>query len=224
MIKNKIDKTIDEWVKIMTDKNYRYVSLFPTKRSVVDYLLCTIGTGYGFKNGYVYEEASGADEDVAIYGDWKNATFDSKIDDIVKGIMGTPEVKETIETAYNFLKSERERRLKIEKERLCKMFDDIKSDDDDDDFNKEVDELLKSIMNGLENNKEKEEVIKEKYQQYYPICEYSNITKIDENSHPSYINTGIEVCEEILNHESEEDKDNIEFARKYLNRFKKYIK
>ena len=74
-------------------------------------------------------------------------------------------------------------------------------------------------MTAIFGSKEKNDT---KYHEYYPISEnYSIITFFDENTHPSYIDAGIEVCEDILNHESEEREDNIKFAKSFLEKFKK---
>ena len=70
---------------------------------------------------------------------------------------------------------------------------------------------------------------KERYE-YYPICEYSNITKFDKNTHPSYIKAGIEICNDIIafppaikeswnEFQIKERNEMIEFAGKFLLKF-----
>jgi hypothetical protein len=63
---------------------------------------------------------------------------------------------------------------------------------------------------------------------YYPINNYSIITQFDKNTHISYINAGIEICEDILSHKEDysiknvvDYKINITFAKKFLKKFKK---
>lgn len=197
----KQNKTFDEWVEILTDPEYGYSSIFPDRRRVADHLLCVIGNGYGYKNGFVISEASGADQDEAEYGDWKNAKFPPHIQEIVDEIMNDAEVEKVL----TFIEGEKEaQRLKEEAE-------DIKN------WGMPYREFLKSPEYEKIFGKRKKE-----YNPYYPICNYSVITMFDENTDPSYIQAGIEICEEILAHEEEESKrpENIKFAKEFLAKFK----
>ena len=45
------------------------------------------------------------------------------------------------------------------------------------------------------------------------------ISKFNKNTHPSYIQAGLEVCNEILKHRDEEEASNIAFAEKYIKKF-----
>lgn len=200
----KPNKTFDEWVEIMTNPDYAYSEMFPTRRSVADYLLCVIGNGYGFKNGFVIQEAGGADQDSTDYGDWKNAKFRPDIQAIVDTIINDPEVKLVLE--HIDVKRE-EHRLKEEAKEIAT-------------FGMPYKDWLKSkegkkIGRMLGGSK--------KYNPYYPICNYSIITKINEKSDPSYLKAAIEICEEILAHEKEESKrsENVKFAKKFLAKYKK---
>lgn len=93
----KLNKTIDDWVEIKTDENYRYKSLYPDRKSVVDHLLCTIGNGYGYKNGFVFKEAGGADINMELYFNWENATFPKHIQEVVDFILEDEEVKKALD-------------------------------------------------------------------------------------------------------------------------------
>lgn len=206
----KQNKTFDEWVEVLTDPGYRYSSV--DRRSVADHLLCVIGNGYGFKDGFVIEEASGADQDLSDYGDWENAKFREDIQAVVDTIMADSEV----EAALRHVSIKKAEYEKKELEKEIKSFgmpykDFIKTDE------------YKKLLGNIETNKEKKE--------YYPICEYSIITMIDENSDPSYIKAGIEICEEIVSNHPQYEKgfndyqkkqcDNqVEFAEKFLQKFK----
>ena len=200
----KVNKTMVDWYEIFMSKDYKYSHMFKTKKNVSDYLLCTIGTGYGFKDGCIYKEASGADQDVAEYGDWKNATFSENIDKVIKDIMSISEVEQTIQAAHLYTKEI------LDKYNAEKLEKDIKI------FGMSYEDFCKSD----EYNKISGRFGVEKYNQYYPISDYSNISKIDENSDISYIEAGLEICEEILQHKKEE-KGNIKFAETFINRFKK---
>lgn len=200
----KTNKTFDEWVEALTHPDYEYSELYNSRRSVADHLLCVIGNGYGYKNGFVISEASGADQDEAEYGDWKNAKFAPQIQEVVDKIMADPEVEKVL----RFIGEEKEA---YEKKKLS---EEIAS------FGMPFKQFIKE-SGGFDKLFGKKG--KDKYNPYYPICDYSIITMFDENTDPSYIKAGIEICEEILAHEKEESKrpENIEFAKKFLERWKK---
>jgi hypothetical protein len=212
----KTNKTIDEWVEILTDKRYRYHSIYPNRRSVLNHLLCSIGNGYGLsKDGFVYSEASGADQDEASYGDWENAKFREDIEKEVNRLLQFPELKATLNTANKYetgIKKKRE-----DEEKSWTKFADI---DDE-----EIQKLLSKIRGDRETRE------RETYSTYYPISSSSIIFKIaDEESQkregirkidPSYINAAIEICKDILAHKKEEeskpfDSKNVEMAEEIL--------
>lgn len=195
----KPNKTFDEWVDCLTSKDYRYKSLYPDRKSVADHLLCTIGNGYGYKNGFVIYEASGADQDITDYGDWKNAKFDGKIKKVVDQLLALDIVKQTLDAAHAYTKEIIDKRNAKELERDMAL------------FGMPFDEYLKS-----DKCKKIEDVLEKKdtYQQYYPICNYSIITQFDNNTHESYLKAGIEICEEILANADKERPENVKFANK----------
>lgn len=210
----KPNKTFDEWVEVLTDSEYRYSSLYPDRQSVADHLLCVIGNGYGFKNGFVINEASGADQDTTDYGDWQNAKFREDIQEIVDTIMEDPEVEKVLR--YIDVKKK-----EYEAEKLAK---DIKS------FGMSYEKFTKSDeyknLFGRASKKTKKE--------YYPISSYSIIKKINKNSDPSYIKAGIEICEDILSNPPKYGKDynqyqkdqcdnQVKFAQNFLNKFKQLV-
>lgn len=210
----KPNKTFDEWVEVLTDSEYRYSSLYPDRQSVADHLLCVIGNGYGFKNGFVINEASGADQDTTDYGDWQNAKFREDIQEIVDTIMEDPEVEKVLR--YIDVKKK-----KYEAEKLAK---EIKS------FGMSYEKFTKSDeyknLFGRASKKTKKE--------YYPISSYSIIKMINKNSDPSYIKAGIEICEDILSNPPKYGKDynqyqkdqcdeQVKFAQNFLNKFKQLV-
>lgn len=204
----KPNKTFDEWVEVLTDENYEYSELYRNKKEVANHLLCVIGNGYGYKNGFVIYEASGADQDSTDYGDWKNAKFREDIQLVVNEIMNDPEVEKVLKFMDEEADKHRAEKLAREIKAFGMPYDEyIKSDKYE-----EVNEAFNKSR-GIEPNS---------YHPYYPICNYSIITKFDENTHPSYIKAGIEICEEILAHEEEESKrpENVVFAKKFLKKFK----
>lgn len=222
----KINKTIEDWIEIKTDASYKYKSLYPDAKSVIDNLLFVTGTGYDWnKDGFIIEEAGGADQDRALYGDWKNAKFKTEIQIMVDSIIKMPEVIETLNTSKKYDDDEKNKRNK-------------KKNDDDDDFLKRV--LLKygsdkKVVDDLEKIKKKLISIKStkvdkvrEYSQYYPVSKSSSIYAILDKEiqnrigikkfDQSYINAGIESCKDIVKNSSKERKENIEFAKKFLSK------
>lgn len=217
----KTNKAIDEWVEILTDKRYRYHSIYPNRRSVLNHLLCSIGNGYGLsKDGFVYSEASGADQDEASYGDWENAKFRPDIDKEVNRLLQFPELRATLNTSNKYetdlKKKEKERNRWID---MAKELSGIIGKGDE-----EIEKLLAKVRG---DRKERE---KERYSTYYPISSSSIIFKIaDKESQkregirkidPSYINAAIEICKDILDHREEESKQshsrNVKMAEEIL--------
>jgi len=209
----KPNKTFDEWVEVLTDPEYKYSSMYPDRRSVANHLLCVIGNGYGFKNGFIIIEAGGADQDQTDYGDWKNAKFRDDIQAIVDSIVSDPEVELVLQHISKKKAEHETKELAREIKTLGMSFMDFKNS-----------KAYKLLLKGddEESNKPYE---------YYPICNYSKISMIDENSHPSYIAAGIEICEHIIKNPPQYRKDfnkyqrdqcdsQVKFAEKFLNKFK----
>lgn len=201
----KPNKTLDEWCKVLMDKRYAYQ--YESKRDVVGQLLFTIGTEYSYNSetGFIFHEASGADQDITVYDDWKNAKFRDDINKVVLELLKMPEVKNTVDVTHNYeYKIKKENKAKIDKEdakfaKLCNM------------TLKELRSSRRSMM--------KTTIAERGYQQYYPVCEYSSITKFDSKTHPSYVKAGIEACKDIVAHSKEERKENVKFAQEFLQKF-----
>ncbi len=207
----KPNKTFDDWVEIFTDPDYRYSSMYKDRRSVADYLLCTIGTGYGYKNGFIIEEASGADQDSTDYGDWKNCSFRTDIQKGVNEIMNDSGVEKVMKFVT----------IENEKHQEKKLAEEIKS------FGMPFKDWLK-----LEQEADLIYEIEETHSDYYPINNYSIITMLDENSHPSYIKAGLEISSDIINFPPKIGKDwnkyqkdgrteMVKFANNFIKKFKK---
>lgn len=207
----KPNKTFDEWVEILTNKNYRYSSLYPDRSSVASTLLCCIGTEYGYKDGYVFKESGGADQDECDYGDWKNCTFRKDIQKKVDEIMTDDEVKTVME--YVTIK---------------------KQEHDDKKMAEEIRSFGMPYKQWLEKNKRflsdfgADEIEK---REWYPICEYSIITKLNKKSHPSYITAALEICEDIVTnppeikknwnkYQTDQRNNMIKFAENFIKKYK----
>jgi len=237
-------KTFDEWVTLMTDKRYRYNNMFPDRREVANYLLCCFGTGYGYDktNGVIVKEASGADQDRDGYGDWENSKFIPEILAVIDKVLAFDMTKIALDAESAYVK-------KFNAERKEKEF---KS------YQKLHESLLPIVNKALtEKGEEPITIDSERYHEffetykearideimgeqskrkfeYHPICNYSIITMLDENTHPSYLKAALEICEEI-NANPPEIKKNfnqfqidernkmVEFAKGYVEKWKSIL-
>lgn len=212
----KPNKTIDEWVEILTDKKNKYHSIYPNRKSVLDHLLCTIGNGYGLsKEGFVYSKASGADQDESAYGNWENAKFRKDIEKEVNRILQFNELKATLNMANKY---ETDLKKKSEEKEKSRWSDILGVSDE------EVEKILSNIRGDIKTHE------KETYKPYYPISSFSIIFKIADkeaqkregirNIDQSYINAAIEICRDILDHRKEELKypysKNVKMAEEIL--------
>jgi hypothetical protein len=237
----KPNKTFDDWVKVLTDKQYQYHSIYPDRRSVANHLLCVIGNGYGYspKTGMVIREAGGADQDEDLYGEWENAKFEPSILAVVNKILDVPECKLALD-AYSALviKHRKERKDKERKDRaqwfdhLLPKINEKRAEEGKEPVSLDDDDFYDFVSDYLDNALAKRIAKVEKTYEYYPICDYSILWKLDENSHPSYIQAGLEICEHIVANPPEIRKDfneyqtnqrneGIEFCKNFINKHKK---
>ena len=193
----KPNKTMDDWVELLMKPN----GYLDSKRSVYNTVMFVNGTGLVYANGYVIKGAGGARLDVAIYGDWKNAKFSPEIDKKIKKLMALPEVKKSFSVASKSLLAE------------IAIIEGIRYRG----------QTKEQWHKDLEEYRAKEALKPQKYRAYYDVSSYSNISKFDNHTHPSYIDAGLECCQEIMEHKEEEAARTVEFAKSFINRFKKRI-
>lgn len=225
----KPNKTFDEWVEVLTHNEYRYRSIFPDRRSVSNYLMCVIGTGFGFnKDGFIIREASGADQDSSIYGQWENAKFREDINKVVENILNTPEVKEVLNSEAKYRKGLIQKKIDDEQKTYKFYYKMLKgwgkySDEEGALTFDEIYDRLEKCKEWATFKAEKKGEKEKKYKEYYPISNYSIIDKVykSDNAHQSYINEGINICNRILENKEKEREQNVQFAKKYLKKFAK---
>lgn len=191
----KPNKTFDEWVDICM--NGEYSLLYPNKKSVANMLLFVIGSSYDYKDGYIIDS-----DDSATYGDWENSKFNIDIQKVIDNIFSIKEVEESITAAHLHVKAYYDKQIKKElkeKNKRSKNFEKYGET-----------EMYKKIFGK-----------KDRYEEYYPICEYSHITLFDENTHISYIQAGIDACQDIIEHSNVEEERNVEFSKEFIEKFDK---
>jgi hypothetical protein len=227
----KINKTFDEWVEVLTDPRYQYQ--YESRKEVACQLMCTIGTSYGLnKSGFIIQEASGADQDEALYGDWENAKFREDIEKVVYAILDIPEVAATVDEDYKSRKKWFDEQEANKQKEYSTFYSTLQRaglyDETEGKLNwKELHHRLDKVWekSGLKLSK------KETYEPYYPISSGSPIYAIMDQEtrdrlgikemHESYVKEAIRICQEILEHADIEDKahhkdNNTKFAKKLL--------
>lgn len=105
---HKKNKTMQEWYALLSDPNHRYSSMYPTKKSVDDHLLCVIGNGYDWnKDGFICDDGPSG-EDGSDYGKYmmmKGKAVDKegkKIGTRLNKILMQPHVQEAQEKAKKY--------------------------------------------------------------------------------------------------------------------------
>ena len=209
-LEGKVNKTLDDWVKIKTNPKYEYHSLFPNRKRVLSYLLCTIGNGSNWnKDGFLSEIGPAGIDQIIFFG--YQDSFKDLPEDIQEKIneyyadktvaKGVKKFRSVIEESKN------ERiALRASHEQLLKTLEKT-------DGGKNLAKKLRE-----EDSRRTEERLSDVY---YPLSEgYSSICVMPANAHISYVLGALEVCDEILA-DPRESKENKKIAKKYLSKLKK---
>lgn len=219
----KPNKTFDEWVEIWKLK-YK-----EGRDYTANYLLCVIGTGMGYnsKTGFIFKEASGADQDQTLYGDWMNAKFKPEIQEVVDKVLSYEYTEIAVNERKKVVDECNKEKAAKDKSMYSSLLDGIDLDGVDNVDDLSIEEIMnifkKSVKKSSKKSKGKKvkKVKKEKPIKYYPICDYSIIDKLDKNSHISYTKEAINICQNILRNpetssEENHNKGNLEYAKKFL--------
>lgn len=234
----KQNKTFEEWESYYLNKDgWTVYPKFNNRKSVVKYLLCGSWFWYDKTQGFVFYKAGWAEQDISLYWEWKKAIFRKDIQVIVDYLMLIPQVEITVTEAFNYLNNlslksiqEKEAELSVFLQELIefnekqwiilsqsqqKLVKDTKLTDHNE---------LKNLINILFPTYEKTEttVKNDIYTPYSQIATYYPISQFDLNTDKSYIKVWIEMCNDILAHQKEEDAENIEFAKSFIEKFKNF--
>ena len=229
----KPNKTFDEWVDVLTDEHYIYQC--EDRKSVASQLLCTLGSEYRLNDeGFVIQTASGADQDLTLYGDWENCIFREDIQKLVDSILEIPEVEETMNENGKYQQIRYYKKI-AEEERtdfstykhleVCGLWKKEEGKLRNKELSRRLDlaweifdEKLSKIKKGEKEPNEPPMSIKQlfrikgedkkKYVPYYTIYDSSTMGAILEGKkvHESYKKEAINVCREILDNAEEENK------------------
>lgn len=228
----KKNKTMDDYVNLMTDPKYRYNSLFPDTYRVYDYLLCTIGTGYGWnKDGYICPTGP-SDMDEDDYGNPRTGWIDMpeqmlaelnmilhepqyvEYEKMAREYVKTEIVKHRLEQCVPFLRRQGEYLAKAgmvnqkgelspEHKRARMAGEKILNMLDSGDAEKIL-ALYEHLMDSMIKNRANDR--EDKQRRHYPLCEYSCIVNMPDNAHESYWKAGKVVALEILAEPTDDKK------------------
>lgn len=228
----KQNKTLDDWIMIFQHPDYPYIKY--TYRQVINFLLCTIGTGFEYnkENGLIFYTASGADIDITRYGKWENAIFHPSIKKVIEKILSYEELEKVFEYSYLIGKKyeliDKYKYFMLNDEAV-KIIEYLNSQklvplDELNNYSsklfklqKDHDDMIKETLKLVGKKVDLTPVVN--YQKYYPISNYSIIYHLDEKSHPSYLKAGIKICNDIIKNKNEEYPENVKFAETFLKRF-----
>lgn len=239
LLENKKNKTLDEWVEYLTDKNYQYSSIYPDRRSVINHLLACYGTGYGWnKDGYLAKKAP-SESDRTMFSGWELcdiSSFPEKYQEIIEQIIYSDKVQksieETIKFRYSFFIKKNNAEMESNLSFIMSVYDDLSEGDQkikedelrskDGDKIKEIYEEVMDIMREASGRKEKED----KNFTYYPFSSnYSPMTTLPKNVHQSYIDASFEIVEHVLNNKDRyKDRDTYKEAQKWVRKYKALVR
>lgn len=220
-LKNKKNKTWNEWVVMLTDDNFRYKSVYPDEWSVRNHLLCCIGNGYNWnKDGFICENMPNG-TDKSDYQGWEYSykKLPNRIKSNLDKINNNQHVKNVLNTAYEIIDYELKKEFKHKLSFFIKHFDEYS----DIDLNSISLNEMKNIYNTI-ISKTLDDSANNKDKIYYPICDSSMCCDIPENVDSSYILPIVNVIEEISQYKNVERELASKLAksikRKYPNLFR----
>ncbi len=120
-------KTIEEWVVMLSNPEYRYHSLYQYRLEAIIRIMFDSGTNFKFKNGFIESPLSYYNIRPD-FGDWKNAKIREDIFDEIVKLLNRVIVKRTYDKAYEIyekrklIKTERE----LDNDKLMKAIEDSK--------------------------------------------------------------------------------------------------
>ena len=221
----KINKTMDDWMKICLNPKYLYKSLYPSRQEVLSHYLCTIGSGTSWtKDGFISNFGpSGIDLVIFMGTESSFGSLPKPIQKMINDARKNPIIKKGL-TAMKLAQKERDKD-KQAMEIFCnkdKMIKSLKKDltkCSDPKKKKDIQSCIKFFKDY--NNSEKEETQNDNL--FYPMAEdHSALDTMPDNAHPSYVKAGVEVCNLILaNPKEKTNGHNYKISKRFLKKWGK---
>jgi hypothetical protein len=190
----KLNKTMDEWITLKLNPAYRFHSIYPDKKRVLDHMLCTIGNGYGWnKSGFICEDGpNGTDLGIFFGYDGKDIVrnLPQRLKEAAMKFLNNNDICIGVSLMQEVLEQER-----IEREGMEKVF-----------------KFKESKFGGIFNSKP----------EYYPMSDkYSLMCTMPNNAHSSYVEAGLKISHEILGNPKESDI-NRKIAKNFISKWSEY--
>lgn len=185
----KPNKTMDDFINMCLDPKYKYKSIYPNRKSVLNHLLCVIGNGYDWnKKGFLTKSHGPSGTEMETFWGFKKE-----------------KIAENIEKECYWLKNKEineYRKIYLKSKSKKDKFPDL--------------EKLEWILSKLDPKYAKKIEQEKKEQEaapFYPLCDYSKIWTMPKNAHASYKEAAYEICTTILT-DPKESKENKDMAKK----------
>ena len=239
----KENKTMEDYYKIKLDKNYRYKSIYPDKKSVDCHLLCTIGNGYEWnKAGYICEGTPSDNDATRFYNfQYTGKSIHKDIKKQISLLNDNDAIKEVEKSRQECIRAYKKHSLNNEWAKQDKKIKELLVDtilktnkkfSKKELLNMDMEDLSDVILNNLsEEEQEKRKEAKEQLRLeklkassvYYPISEgYSLMCTMPENAHESYIKAAMKIALQILSN-PEERESSKEVADAYVKKWRDNI-
>ncbi|MBI4441596.1 hypothetical protein HY639_05490 [Candidatus Woesearchaeota archaeon] len=202
----KLDKTMDEWIQLSIDRLYRYHDLFQDAFSVKNYLLCVIGTGYGWNERGFIAPIGPSGIDTTIFSGYTRAEDNvlRQVKARIRRLRDHPLIRDA---AHEYLQKTQDYAQRIYNGE--DWLDVVRGKDE------EHERTLKELKDlGIDITKRRAPKTP-KRRTYYPLGEYSNIIRMPPNAHPSYVAAGMQIAQDIIQNPAER-KESKKYARAFL--------
>lgn len=189
-LESKPNKTMDEIVTMSMSPDYKYGSIYPDRRSVLNHYLCVIGTGIKWNKDGFLSDAGPDGTDMVQFKGYQHEKLPESILSQCYWLADSDIVK--YRELRNQKKLERIAKEKAEDEKMKTLMETLKKKVPG---NKKLSDLFPSFS------------IPEDHP-FYPISDnYSNICTMPANAHESYVEASKEICEKILSNPKEDEKN-----------------
>ncbi|MBI4144438.1 hypothetical protein HY486_04275 [Candidatus Woesearchaeota archaeon] len=213
-LESKPNKTMKQWITLLTNPQYRFSTLYPDEFAVKNGLLCMIGTGYGWnKQGFIAILGTSGTDEVVFSGYTRSeATIDARVKQPVLEAISHKSIRKKVKglmtQAY-----ETAERINTGQDWFDSAFPDVK---------KIMQDMTKIGVTGkelLEQNDSRFSVPKgvEQKRKYSQLSVFSNLVIMPANAHNSYVKTGIGIAKEI-SADTEQNEQSRQLAGEFLNK------
>jgi hypothetical protein len=191
----KKNKTMGDWFAMCLDPKYRFNGIYSDRIRVIEHIMCCYGTGLAWnEDGFI----SDRDGEELFHG--YETRGRKQLPEVLKRFVKAWRQHHVMLHGFKRWKAaiRRDRAEKIKAKRALKW------------VQKRHERLLKKYKAKLDDK-----LVPAKPETFYPMSEYSPLTHMPANAHPSYVAAAKEICGLILV-SPDETKENKQYASKFL--------